>query len=61
MYQLLVRLMIATAIFELGFSASEFKNCLTRQCLQKIEKATRIVSKIEWKPISVFHKEAKRF
>lgn len=61
METLLVRLMFLTALFQLGYAVSDLDNCHTRQCVQKIEKASRDVLKITWKPISIFPEEAKRF
>jgi hypothetical protein len=50
MYQLLVRLMLLSALLQLGISVSDFSKCRSRHCL-----------KIDWRPISVFPEEAKRF
>lgn len=61
METLLVRLMFLTALLQLGYAISDFENCHSRQCVQKIEKASRDVLKIDWKPISIFPEEAKRF
>jgi hypothetical protein len=61
METLLVRLMFLTALLQLGFAVSDFENCNSRNCVQKIEKASRDVLKIGWKPISLFPEEAKRF
>ena len=61
MYDLLVKLMLVVALLQLGISFSEFNDCHSRQCLQKVEKRSRDILKIDWKPISVFPEEAKRF
>lgn len=61
MYSLLIKLMVIAALMELGISLSEFSDCNSRECIQKIEKRSRDVLKIDWKPISVFLKEAQRF
>jgi hypothetical protein len=61
MYTLLVRLMVLSALLQLGFTLSEFSNCQSRQCLTRIEHMSRRVLKIDWKPISIFPEEAKRF
>lgn len=34
---------------------------MNRQCLEEIDKANRKILRIDWKPISVFPEEAKRF
>jgi hypothetical protein len=61
MYSLLVRLMILSALFQLGLSLSDISDCRSRQCLARLEKASRRVLNVEWKAISVFPEEAKRF
>lgn len=61
MYNLLVKLMVLAALLELGISLADFENCHSRQCIFQIEKRSRDILKINWKPISVFPEEAKRF
>lgn len=61
MYTLLVRLMLVTALLQLGWSIVDFQNCHTRACLQKVEQQSRNILNIKWKPISVFPEEAKKF
>ncbi len=61
MYNLLIKLMLLTALFQLGISLSDFKKCRSRQCFAQFEKRSREVLRINWKPISVFPEEAKRF
>jgi hypothetical protein len=51
MEKLLVRLMVIAAIAQLGMALKTPKD---------FEKAARVVSKVNWKPISVFPEEAKR-
>lgn len=58
---LLVRLMFLAALVQLGYAISDFDGCHSRQCVQQIEKASRDVLKINWKPISIFPEEAMRF
>lgn len=55
MYALLVRLMLIAAMLEFGFSLTDLTNP------HKVEAASRKVLTIQWKPISVFPEEAKRF
>lgn len=57
MYQLLVKLIVMAALAQFF----DFENCYTRKCFSMFEKSARDVLKIEWKPISVFSEEAKRF
>ncbi len=52
MYNLLVKLMLIAALVQLGISVTQ---------VHKVERAAREIVKIHWKPISVFHDEAKRF
>lgn len=61
METLLLRLIFITAVIQLGYAVADFDNCHSRQCVQKIEKASRDVLKINWKPIVIFPEEAKRF
>lgn len=61
METLLLRLMFITAVVQLGYVFTDFDNCHSRQCVQKIEKASRDVLKINWKPIVIFPEEAKRY
>ena len=61
METLLVRLMLLAALAEIGMSLFDFESCHTRQCLQQVEKNSRDILKIDWKPISIFPEEAKRF
>lgn len=61
MYKLLVALMLFAALSQLGISVSDFRDCHSRACLEMVERKSRDVLKIDWKPISVFPEEAKRF
>lgn len=60
MYSILIRLMLLGALLQLGLK-SEFTDCHSRQCLIKLEKASKQILHIDWRPISVFPEEAKRF
>ena len=61
MYALLVRLMLIASLTQLGITLAGFRDCRSRACLVRVEKATRDVLSVDWKPISVFQEEAKRF
>lgn len=61
MYNLLLRLMLIVTLLQLGISLTDIEECRGRECAQKLEKAKNEVLKINWKPISVFPEEAKRF
>ena len=61
MYNLLIKLMFIAALAELGLTLSSFEKCKSRECAQQIEKASRDVLRVEWRPISIFPEEGKRF
>lgn len=61
MYSLLIKLMVLATLVSLGMSYTEFQSCHSRDCLRKVEKHSRDILQIDWKPISVFPEEAKRF
>ena len=58
MYKALVYLMALAALTQLGIRISDLATCQGRACLVRIEKASRDVLKINWRPISVFPEEA---
>jgi hypothetical protein len=53
--------MLMAALSELKINVSDFTNCHARQCMMMFQKKALDVLKIEWKPISVFPNEARRF
>ena len=61
MYNLLIKLMVTTMLIQLGMSFSDFKNCRSRHCAQQIENRSRDVLRINWRPISLFPEEDRRF
>jgi hypothetical protein len=61
MINLLLKLMLAAALLQFGMRASDVVFCNSRECTGRIEKASREVLQIKWKPISIFPEEAKRF
>ncbi|MBK9321673.1 MAG: hypothetical protein IPM97_01735 [Bdellovibrionaceae bacterium] len=61
MYNILIKLIIAAALLDLGISFSKMEDCSSRECWAQIQKASRKVTHIDWKPISIFPEEAKRF
>ncbi len=58
MYNLYVKLVLLAAA---GFSFFDVFGCHTRQCRERVETRSRDILKIDWKPISVFPEEARRF
>lgn len=61
MYSLLIKLMLFSALLQLGISIEDYLFCNSKACTSRIEKASRDVLKINWKPISVWPEEAQRF
>ncbi len=61
MCDLLVRLMVLAALAQLGISLASFRECRSGQCLARVEKASRDVLSVDWKPISVFPEEGRKF
>jgi hypothetical protein len=61
MYDLLVKLMVIAAFAQLGLSLAQVEQCHSRECLQQIENHSRDVLNVDWKPLTVFPEEAKRF
>jgi len=53
--------MFLAAIVQLGISLKDVRDCRSRACLMRMDKAMREVLRVDWKPISVFPEEAKRF
>jgi hypothetical protein len=53
--------MLASAVQSLGLTLGDVTDCHRRVCVAKIERASRKVLQIAWKPISVFPNEARRF
>ena len=61
MNELLLKLFIAAALLDFGHSLLRPDALSTHSGLDRIDQATREVLKIDWKPISVFPEEAKKF
>ncbi len=61
MKSILVRLMLLAALVQLGISLATFRDCRGRECFALMDKAIRDVSRVDWRPISVFPEEGKRF
>lgn len=60
MYEIMIKLIVAAAILELGITLSHYGECTSRECLSMLERASRQVLHVDWKPISVFPEEARR-
>ena len=61
MYDLLIKWMLIAGLAQLGYSLSALENCHSRQCWQTFEARSRDVLNIDWKPMTVFPEEARRF
>ncbi len=61
MYKLLVSAMLIATLSELGLSMKDFKNCHSRQCVRMFQRKAIDVLRIDWRHISVFPEEARRF
>lgn len=61
MYKLLLMLMVSCAVTEFGFTIKDLQECTQGRCTKKLTEARNRVMKIDWKPISVFPNEKKRF
>jgi hypothetical protein len=61
MIRLLLIAMLMAATIQTGINIHEVLNCQKRECLKPVDKATKNVLSIDWKPISVFPEEAQRF
>lgn len=61
MESLLLSLVAMAAFSELGIALLSDGTCMPESCIVTIERASRNILRVEWKPISVFPEEAKRF
>lgn len=61
MYVLMVRLMFLAALLELGISLTNWNLCQSPDCSIRMENMAHGVLKVDWKPISAFPEEARRF
>jgi hypothetical protein len=61
MYNVLIKLIISAALLDLGISISKMEYCSSRECWTQFQQASLKAIQIDWKPISVFSVEAKRF
>lgn len=61
MYEVMVRLIVGAALLQLGLSLSHIEKCESRMCWNEIQRASRTVLEIDWRPIRMFPEEAKKF
>jgi hypothetical protein len=61
MYNVLIKLIVVASLLELGLSFKDFGECSSRACWSELQRASQKVIRIDWRPISVFPKEAERF
>lgn len=53
----LIELIIGVSLVQFGLSFKHLYKCRSRECLSRLEKAWRLILRIEWKVISVFPEE----
>lgn len=61
MYRILIFLMVVAALEQFGMTIRDLSKCRSRMCTKQIEKHSRDVLRIDWKPVSVWPEEAERF
>ncbi|MGE0633397.1 MAG: hypothetical protein AB7O96_13380 [Pseudobdellovibrionaceae bacterium] len=61
MYNVLIKLIVMASLLELGISFSKIGDCSSLSCWSELQQASQKVLRIEWRPISVFPKEAAPF
>ncbi len=61
MYRMLIFLMVASALPAVDLSWKDVRDCRGRECAMKFARASQKVLRIDWKPVSVWPEEAKRF
>lgn len=61
MYDILIKLILGISLLQFGLSLKDIGECSSRECIRKIEKASKEAARIDWKPISIFPEEARRF
>jgi len=61
MNRLLLIAILTTAALQLDLNINEVMIYHKKQCLEKADNAIKKVLKINWKPISIFPKEAQHF
>jgi hypothetical protein len=60
-YSILIKLIVAASLIELGIDLSRSSDCSSRACWNQLHLASQKVLRIDWRPISIFPKEAERF
>lgn len=61
MFKLLLKLALIYMVISTGLTASELLLCRRGFCTDQLEKAARETISIDWRPISIWPEEAKRF
>ncbi len=61
MLNLLIRLIVLVSLAQLGLELTHLGDCKSRECSMRLERASREVLRINWRPISVFPEEGRRF
>jgi hypothetical protein len=61
MNSLLIRLMVLAALTQFGITLASSRDYTSGRGPARIEKASRDVLRVDWKPLSVFPEEARKF
>jgi hypothetical protein len=61
MFDLLFKLMFVAALAQLGISLTDLSMGHNRSVVLMLEQRERDILRIDWKPITIFPEEAKRF
>jgi len=57
MLDVLVKLMLVAGLAQIGMSIYDVRNCISRECLMMLERRSRDVLNVDWKPIEVWPEE----
>lgn len=60
MNDIIIKILIGAALLDFGFTLKDL-DCRSGQCLANLQRASLQAVKIDWKPISLFPEEAKKF
>ena len=61
MYDILIKVIVAAALLELGLTFNHSGDCRSSARLDQIQRASKKVLHVDWTPISIFPEEGKRF
>ena len=61
MYRLLMLAILATTLPEFGGIPRMLTGCRNPDCVRRVAAISKVATKVEWKPIVIFKKEAAQF